>query len=137
MNIDWEAEWDNLGNDDGESRAAEKSLAESTQKIVRKFRKWWDRYLHALYNTSFVRCHFTQIQYGGIIQTLQTNSCRRSQPSGTKGYQVVPGFSFEVFSENGEAQASSIFGLFVLQTIANGLPTGHTIYCVGAKSGQE
>ena len=45
MNIDWEAEWDDLGNDDGESRVAEKNLAQSTQKIVREFRKWWNRYL--------------------------------------------------------------------------------------------
>ena len=49
---------------------------------------------------------------------LHTNICRHSQLSGTKGYQVVHDFSLEVFSENGEAQASSIFGLFVLQNIA-------------------
>ena len=73
-----------------------------------------------LYNTTFVRWHFTQIQYGGIIQTLHTNICRRSEPSGTKGYQVVLDFSLEVF-KNGEARASSVFGLSVLQNTANGL----------------
>ena len=45
MDIDWEAEWDNLSNADRESRVAEKNLAQTTQKTVREFRKSWDRYL--------------------------------------------------------------------------------------------
>ena len=44
MGIDWEAEWDNLSNNDGKSRVAEKNLAQATQKPVRKFRKSWDWY---------------------------------------------------------------------------------------------
>ena len=47
MDIDWEAEWDNLSNDDGESRVAEKNLAQATQKTVREFRRSWDWYLHS------------------------------------------------------------------------------------------
>ena len=45
MDIDWEAEWDNLSNDDREPRVAEKNLTLTTQKSVRGFRKWWNRYL--------------------------------------------------------------------------------------------
>ena len=45
MDIDWEAEWDNLSNDDREPWVAEKNLAGTTQKSVREFRKLWDRYL--------------------------------------------------------------------------------------------
>ena len=30
MDIDWEAEWGNLRNDDGESRVAEKNLVQAT-----------------------------------------------------------------------------------------------------------
>ena len=45
MDIDWEAEWDNLSNADRESCVAEKNLAQTTQKTVREFRKPWDRYL--------------------------------------------------------------------------------------------
>ena len=41
MDVDWEAEWDNLRNDDGESRVAEKNLA---QKTIREFQKLWDRH---------------------------------------------------------------------------------------------
>ena len=45
MVIDWEAEWDNLSNDDDESRVAEKNLSQATQETVQEFRKPWDRYL--------------------------------------------------------------------------------------------
>ena len=54
MYIDWEAECDNLSNGDGESRVPEKNLAQSIQKIVREFRKWWDRYLPSLTGESVV-----------------------------------------------------------------------------------
>ena len=37
------------------------------------------------------------LQHDRNNQTLQTNICGRSQPSGTKGYQVVLDFSPEVF----------------------------------------
>ena len=42
MDMDWEAEWDDLNN--GEETVAEMHLAGATQKVVRDFRKWWNRY---------------------------------------------------------------------------------------------
>ena len=43
MDMDWEAEWDDLSNN--EQWVTETHLAGSTQKAVRDFRKWWGRYL--------------------------------------------------------------------------------------------
>ena len=42
MDVDWEAEWNSLSN---ESWVAEKNLAGTLQKMVREFRRWWDRHL--------------------------------------------------------------------------------------------
>ena len=42
MDMDWEAEWDDLSK--GEEWVAEMHLAGSTQKVVRDFRNWWDQY---------------------------------------------------------------------------------------------
>ena len=42
MDMDWEAEWDGLG--DNEPWVTEMYLAGSTQKVVQDFRKWWNRY---------------------------------------------------------------------------------------------
>ena len=43
MHMDWEAEWDDLSNND--PWVTETHLAGSTQKAVQDFRKWWNRYL--------------------------------------------------------------------------------------------
>ena len=52
MGMDWEAEWDGLSND---LWVAEKNLAGTSQKMVREFRKWWDRYLPSFSTTVLVR----------------------------------------------------------------------------------
>ena len=55
MNMDWEAEWDDLSNNESwetewddlnnnESWVPETHLAGSTQKVVQGFRKRWNRY---------------------------------------------------------------------------------------------
>ena len=43
MEVDWEADWDDLSN--SELRVPEREMAGSTQKAVEDFRKWWNRYL--------------------------------------------------------------------------------------------
>ena len=63
-----------------------------------------------------------EIQHEGVIQSFPMNICGRSQTSGTYGDQAVLDFSHQVFPKRG---ASSIYGVFVLQDVANGLPTGH------------
>ena len=127
MDIDWEAEWDTLSNDDVEARVAEKNLAQATQKTVREFPKSWDWYLPSF---STIPCLFADTSLRFNMEVLSKCYIRTSAdtPSWVEpkdSYQVVHDFSLEVFSENGEARASSIFGLFVLQNIADGLPTGH------------
>ena len=64
MAIDWEAELDGLGNDDRESWAAEKNYTEGSSGIPEAMGPVPPL---ILYNTAFVRWHFTQIRYEGII----------------------------------------------------------------------
>ena len=45
MEMDWEAEWGDLGNRPWATGA---HLSGCTQKAVQDFRKWWNRYLPSL-----------------------------------------------------------------------------------------
>ena len=124
MDIDWEAEWENLRNDDGESRVAEKNLAQATQKSVREFRKSWDRYLASFSTIPRPPANTSLRFHREVLSKRYKRTSADAFSRVAKHIKLYLMFRL-VFFENAEAWAWLIFGLFVLQNIANGLPTGY------------
>ena len=124
MDMDWEAEWDGLG--DNEPWVTETHLAGSTQKAVQDFRKWWNRYPPlTLFHARLLALYF-EIQHGGIIQTLQTSAdaFKLVQPEEIKMYLIFRIKSSPTSIRKQNIRQSTVYGYY---------KTLQMVYCLDAR----